>query len=390
MDENPRKRKNSSILNTTDCIEDCVVIDNDTSEEPSEKQPKICDISNSNHNLDLQDNSENVQSTTDVIVIESDDREMEECLSRQTSFIAGSQQSSGYYSQQTGGSQESESEGFVILDTDSSDKADVANESPEAIEIVEDEVVAVDLSKDSKSDADVTVVNEVGVLDNSQPKNEIKDIERSVTNTDVPSSCEQSLNDSLSMNITNVQNEQLPLEDGEVVDGETSFNNCIQIKFSDKTVADLYKLKFLKFLQNFIELDVNVENELSINISRDTALNSNEWVVLENTTELNENYDSTPSKKRNKKKKKELFVVDTNPSLTSSKRSKAAKYNTKFFIEDLPKTDAEDEDSKKPKNTPTTQTCFNCGKNHALKDCTEKKDYKKINSAKQLFRSKSM
>lgn len=309
MDENPRKRKNSSILNTTDCIEDCVVIDNDTSEEPSEKQPKICDISNSNHNLDLQDNSENVQSTTDVIVIESDDREMEECLSRQTSFIAGSQQSSGYYSQQTGGSQESESEGFVILDTDSSDKADVANESPEAIEIVEDEVVAVDLSKDSKSDADVTVVNEVGVLDNSQPKNEIKDIERSVTNTDVPSSCEQSLNDSLSMNITNVQNEQLPLEDGEVVDGETSFNNCIQIKFSDKTVADLYKLKFLKFLQNFIELDVNVENELSINISRDTALNSNEWVVLENTTELNENYDSTPSKKRNKKKKKNYLLL---------------------------------------------------------------------------------
>ncbi|RZC40741.1 zinc finger CCHC domain-containing protein 8 -like protein [Asbolus verrucosus] len=180
----------------------------------------------------------------------------------------------------------------------------------------------------------------------------------------------------------------------------------ISIKFHDKSVSEMYKSKFLKFLNSFIELQVKSQDELSVDVYRDETIKVDEWVVIdeiENDAKMDSNTSvvidtntdivvetntsiiidtkdtSTPSKKRKKrsKVKKELFVLDATPSPNVPLSD--LRYTTKFTIN---KEKAVEENVDQcPK-----QTCFNCNQPHSLKDCPQPKDYVKINAARQKFR----
>ncbi|CAH1118961.1 unnamed protein product [Phaedon cochleariae] len=166
----------------------------------------------------------------------------------------------------------------------------------------------------------------------------------------------------------------------------------IRISFSDETTSELYKFKFLKFLQTFVELEVESDDKLNISVKRDTLLNPTEWVVLDATMCLNEHEqnpvtpikmplkDKTPKKKKKKDKKdKGLFVLDPNPS--ASETNTYSIYSSKFNI-DLA-TENEEQDNIRI----STQTCFNCDGSHALKDCPAPKDFGRISAMRQKFKA---
>nr|XP_023024758.1 zinc finger CCHC domain-containing protein 8 homolog [Leptinotarsa decemlineata] len=173
--------------------------------------------------------------------------------------------------------------------------------------------------------------------------------------------------------------------------------NCLTITFSNENMSDFYKLKFLKFLETFIELEVTSEDKLSLKVKRDPLLLPTEWVVVDEVMDTNiakmkdveeklcSPLPPTPlkSKKRKKpKKEKNLFVVDTQPQSGTNDNS-CAKYSSKFNIEI---NEIVEEDTVKA----SAQTCFNCDENHALKDCPEQKNYFKINLRRQQFKAQKL
>lgn len=56
----------------------------------------------------------------------------------------------------------------------------------------------------------------------------------------------------------------------------------ITIHFRDSSISDIYKLKFMKVLQQFVELNPK-ENGKDIHIFREEALDPKEWVLLDGT-----------------------------------------------------------------------------------------------------------
>lgn len=190
---------------------------------------------------------------------------------------------------------------------------------------------------------------------------------------------------------------QIPKETEDERD-TTQSDPCICITFRNEEIAELYKYKFLQFLQQFVELEVNSDG-LTVKVQRDLTLDPKEWVVLDETMCLNETKElellrkpepplatspeKTPKKKKKKKnkKEKELFILDTNPSQNEN-GVQFTKYSTKFQIDTNEKTAAEDDRIKV-----SVQTCFNCDSNHAIKDCPLPKDFAKINAARQRFKA---
>nr|CAH7714841.1 unnamed protein product [Callosobruchus chinensis] len=175
----------------------------------------------------------------------------------------------------------------------------------------------------------------------------------------------------------------------------------ISIKFSDESIADLYRFKFLKFLQSFVELETDLD-ELTITVWRDAQLNPKEWVVVDETVcipnsseplseiptaELSPLTDRTPKKKKKKKNKKEkdelaeAFILDTTPA-ANEQNMHVTKYCRKFEIDVCEKTDSAEEDVKI-----SAQICFNCDGHHAMRDCPEPKNYVKINQKRQQFKA---
>lgn len=174
------------------------------------------------------------------------------------------------------------------------------------------------------------------------------------------------------------------LEEGEVNDDECLGQNesdntpSIIIQFRDNDTADLYKFKFLKFIQSFVELDTFESDRLTIQIQRDNMLNPKEWVVLDETlcadvntevpnndVELKLTPPNNKQKKKNKKHKEpELFTLDTTPSQDPySKQS--MKYASKFQIDVTEKTEETNERSA------SLSMCFNCEGSHSLRECPE-------------------
>jgi len=83
------------------------------------------------------------------------------------------------------------------------------------------------------------------------------------------------------------------LEDGEVAEPDTDSDKLepvITIHFRDSSISDIYKLKFMKVLQQFVELNPK-ENGNVINIFRDEALDPKEWIVLDGTVCIDEHSD---------------------------------------------------------------------------------------------------
>lgn len=199
------------------------------------------------------------------------------------------------------------------------------------------------------------------------------------------------------------------LEDGELnetVSSNKQVNNTnskvltdseIHVCFGNKKLADLYKFKFIKFLNSFIELEIIEETDLSVTFQRDPLLNPSDWIIfdeiacssqleeenLENSIAISDTPTKSKKKKAKKKKKDDdLFVLDTNPSHYES-NSLVAKYSSKFQIEIEQKAD----EDNTPKRTVSIQTCFNCNENHSLKDCPLPRIPARINAARNKFKA---
>lgn len=179
-------------------------------------------------------------------------------------------------------------------------------------------------------------------------------------------------------------------EEGEVPEEtENAENNWdIKLEFNNCQIAEMYKEKFMKFIQSFVELEIAPSSsDLELKIKRDELLRSTEWHVVEELTDLSELKeatddltDSSPSKKHRKKKNKKekpLFVLDTSPMEEDNNKETNMKYSAKFSIS----TSQEEDGAQRISNG-----CFNCGKNHALKDCPEPKDFTRINNARNKMK----
>lgn len=175
------------------------------------------------------------------------------------------------------------------------------------------------------------------------------------------------------------------VQDGEIPDERK--NSIISISFKDTDVAREYKSVFLKFLRAHVELNVVEagENGLKLEITRDPDLAANDWVVMDESFEGIARPDKFKPRKRKRserKKEKDLFMLDTNPSITT-KENVSLRYLSKFSVVDTEDGQKEIETSAKPVGT----TCFNCDGNHSLRDCTEPKNFSKINMARNIFKN---
>lgn len=189
----------------------------------------------------------------------------------------------------------------------------------------------------------------------------------------------------------NIEISNCVASDGELLDCDDAADGIepvedqvISINFKNDEIASSYKSHFTKFLRSFPELRVLDVDELRLTITRDINVIPNDWVVIDEDDDGHRHSKPKKRKKSKPKSKKELFMVDTEPSL-STRENDDLRYSSKFAVIDNIEDDQDEE--KKKKVSVSTQTCFNCGGNHSLKDCTMPKNYAKINAAKQKFRS---
>ncbi|XP_066158160.1 zinc finger CCHC domain-containing protein 8 homolog isoform X2 [Euwallacea fornicatus] len=194
------------------------------------------------------------------------------------------------------------------------------------------------------------------------------------------------------------------LEDGEVNDesdvGSLDQEPAITIKFRDKLIADIYKQKFINYIQTFIELNPIVDNMI-VKVFRDDTVILKEWVVLDDRqkipeqteeTELVKLLPATPKHDSPRKKKKrnklqsvpDLFVVDTKPAHGTNKPL-LTKYNAKFSIDGENPGEGTNSNSKPSSGS----LCFNCEQDHSIKDCPFPKNHAKINANRQKFQSRN-
>ncbi|KAG5894153.1 hypothetical protein JTB14_001849 [Gonioctena quinquepunctata] len=259
-----------------------------------------------------------------------------------------------------------------------------------------------------------SVVNALSNLE-SEKDLEIKQKKQSEIEENAPEIIENELNDvpvenSVPSSTVQQKTEAEPCEDFEegeveenripvktVVDSSEMLDTeCLHITFSNKNMSDLYKFKFLRFVESFVELEVVSEDELSISLKRDPLFNSSEWIIVDeimvsknSKEEIEEEklcspLPVTPEKAKKKKKKKakkekDLFMLDTNPQ-NENEYNACAKYSSKFQIEN--NSDIEEEEVRV-----SSQVCFNCDGSHALKDCQLPKDFNKINQRRQRFKA---
>lgn len=163
-------------------------------------------------------------------------------------------------------------------------------------------------------------------------------------------------------------------------EADKTVDHCVMnISFSNEAIAMAYKPHFVRFIKSFVELTILNEDELKISVGKDNPLEPKDWLLVDEDSDI---HISKSSKKRKKSKtKKDLFVLDTNPSL-STKEKQCLRYASKFSV--IEQVDNESEEKTVPV---TAQTCFNCGGTHSLKDCPEPKNFDKINAARQKFRN---
>lgn len=375
MDENLRKRKSPGNSTISSELDDSLILIDEIDNEPLEKHQKLCENPIVDAPNPTCEDAQINESTNEVILIENDEEPPQVNTCSESTGIGASQQSSGFYSQETPSSiditeEDAQNQVLEIIEDAEDDKL-CASQSTITIEDegpANEEIIVLpseDSEKSSKTEENLeipTIVIEN--LDAQKPVNDSLD-----GASEIPLNC-------VTETTINAINPPV-LEDGELNDETKSNKPSIEINFLDKTFADKYKLKFLNFLKNFTEFKLNIKEDLSIKINSDTSLNPKDWIALNDSSDVD---DSSPSKKR--KKGKELFVLDTSPTLTT-KRLPLTKYEPKFLLADQPKGD-ENEQNNRSKGA---STCFNCGKDHALKDCTEEKDFRKIAAARQQFRT---
>ncbi|XP_044755169.1 uncharacterized protein LOC123314116 [Coccinella septempunctata] len=142
--------------------------------------------------------------------------------------------------------------------------------------------------------------------------------------------------------------------------------NLFNITFTCQKTMDQYGHLLVKFLKSFPEIEV-ARDKLSIRVKG-----------IESFEET-----KTPKKKSKKKKaKKDLFVVDTNPSSNDdNSQFPQFRYTSKFEISEQDKPEGIEAGNSK-------KICFNCDGDHALKDCNIPRNHRRINQARQQFQDK--
>lgn len=168
-----------------------------------------------------------------------------------------------------------------------------------------------------------------------------------------------------------------------VEDDNRNDQYIMNISFKDENIAKLYKPKFVQFIKSFVELNILNEDDLKISIAKNGDIVSHSWVVVDEVSQITEL--STPKSKKHRKKsksKKDLFVLDTNPSIMT-KENQSLRYTSKFSVI------AEKSANEEVIVPVTAQTCFNCNGSHSLKDCPEPRNFEKINAARQKFKMQS-
>ncbi|KAK4875151.1 hypothetical protein RN001_011573 [Aquatica leii] len=162
---------------------------------------------------------------------------------------------------------------------------------------------------------------------------------------------------------------------------QTQDNAIITINFNSLDNFKFYKNDFIRIFDSYVNLEVKeCESNLLLSISKDDTINSCEWVIVDEVDCI------TPHDKHKKKKKKrspctsnesvDIFMVDTTPSLSTKNN---LQYERKFDLD----TTADKDGKKLPAPKTNANVCFNCEGDHHLKDCTEPKNYSKINALRQ-------
>lgn len=243
---------------------------------------------------------------------------------------------------------------------------------------VEERIGSITVTEKIEDEQQEKVVEFVEVIDTTTTKDNVVVSNEIQMNVDVSiETCET---------VDGMSPENLP-EEGEVLEAEetnsANTSSIISISFKDVAIAKEYKPHFIKFLRTHPELNI-VETDdddcLTLKILRNADLPTDEWIVMD------EALGETPkprSRKRNhseRKKENDMFMLDTNPSITT-KENASLKYASKFSVG----VNKEEEGTTEVKTA--GGTCFNCDGNHSLKDCTEPRNYAKINMARNSYKS---
>lgn len=170
------------------------------------------------------------------------------------------------------------------------------------------------------------------------------------------------------------------------INKDDSIQSIINISFKDADIAKQYKPYFLELISSFLELNVKDadENSLTLEVTRDSNLPSTERVIVDQASPSSPKSERGKSRKRKRserKKEKDLFTLDTNPTLST--KEVPLRYLRKFSV-------VENGEQKEGSAKVYVQTCFNCEGNHPLRECPLPKNYAKINAAKANLKNNQM
>lgn len=147
----------------------------------------------------------------------------------------------------------------------------------------------------------------------------------------------------------------------------------VTLIFRDKSVANRHKYQIINFIKSLVNFTLNEEPESDIKI--------NLW---ENSYE----YDCTIGHRINSTiidtNSIDLFVVDTTPS---KKSELLPRYSPNRIIDELDPDKPNGKLNDNKSNYRSNTVCFNCDGNHAMKDCTETRDYRRIKLARDKYMS---
>lgn len=149
----------------------------------------------------------------------------------------------------------------------------------------------------------------------------------------------------------------------------TDQNVLITVNFKSHEAAELFKDKILKALGDIN--DISIIDKVHID---------NSLILIRNSKETETLDDKLKKKKQrhDKKRKDDLFIVDTKPSGRHDNLA-SLQYSSKFTL-------AKAESSEQLSNNFASKTagisCFNCSESHSIRDCPHPKDFVRINKAK--------
>lgn len=183
--------------------------------------------------------------------------------------------------------------------------------------------------------------------------------------------------DMKSNKLDNEQQASVNMDDVKSVIALTTDKFLFSIKFRDKHFADSNKDNIIKAIMNVLSCNIREEvDETCLKIKFWEGKSASDMEITDDSDEglcLN---DTTGVEN--------LFVVDTTPSTNKNLNGQPKFYSrTKYTIEDEKIVCTEQNNARPNCNQ---SVCFNCDGPHALKDCQEPKNFRRINQARNKHR----